>query len=164
MVSQRLARKEGHRRKFLCVVDDTPECDRAVAYAAIRAARSGGGLVMLYAIPPGDFQHWRGVEEMMRVDAHVEAETRLGDMAARAHEFAGVTAERIVKEGKPSEAINAMIEEDRDISILVLAAATGNDGPGPLVSSIAAKSNGGFSIPVTIVPGDMSDEDITAVT
>ena len=25
--------------------------------------------MLLYVIPPGDFQHWRGVEEMMRADA-----------------------------------------------------------------------------------------------
>ena len=77
MVSRRLAREEGHRRKFLCVIDDTPECDRALVYAATRARHTAGGLVLLYVIPPGDFQHWRGVEEMMRAEAMDEARQRL---------------------------------------------------------------------------------------
>ena len=77
MVSRRLAREEGHHRKFLCVIDDTPECDRAVVYAATRARHTAGGLVLLYVIPPGDFQHWRGVEEMMRAEAMDEARQRL---------------------------------------------------------------------------------------
>ena len=33
MVSKRLSREAGHRRKFLAIIDDTPECERAVAYA-----------------------------------------------------------------------------------------------------------------------------------
>ncbi|WP_237152742.1 universal stress protein [Oryzibacter oryziterrae] len=163
MVSKRLSREEGHRRKFLCVVDDTPECDRAVIYAASRAARSGGGLVMLYVIPPGDFQHWRGVEEMMRAEAMDKAEESLARRAERARAFAAIDPELVIREGKAPDAINAVIEEDRDISILVLAAGVGNEGPGPLVSAVAAKSGIGFAIPVTIVPGNLSDDDIVAV-
>ena len=34
MVSRRQSFEEGHRRKFLVVIDDTEECDRAVVYAA----------------------------------------------------------------------------------------------------------------------------------
>lgn len=163
MVSKRLAREEGHRRKFLCVVDGTPECDRAVLYAATRAARTGGVPVLLYVIPPGDFQHWRGVEEVMRAEAMDEAEEQLTRMAQRARAFAAIDSELVIREGKAAEAINQLIEDDRDLSILVLAAGVGGEGPGPLVSSIAAKS-GGFPIPVTIVPGDLSDDDIVAMT
>lgn len=162
MVSKRLAREEGHRRKFLAVVDDTPECDRAVVYAATRAARTGGVLVLLYVIEPGDFQHWRGVETIMRAEAMDEAEEALARSAESVRALAAIDPELVIKEGKPIEAISALIDEDRDIAILVLATGTGSDGPGPLVSSIAAKG-GGFPIPVTIVPGDLTDEDIAAV-
>ena len=56
-----------------------------------------------------------------------------------------------------------MIEDDEDIAILVLAAATGKEGPGPLVSSLI-KNAGEFPIPVAIVPGNLSDEDLDAVS
>lgn len=163
MVSKRLAREEGHRRKFLAVVDETPECDRAVVYAATRAARTDGVLVLLYVIQPGDFQHWLGVESIMRAEAMDEAEERLAEMAKRIRALAAIDPELVIKEGKPVEAINALIEEDRDIAILVLATGLGSEGPGPLVSSIASKSGAGFPIPVTLVPGSLSDEDIAAV-
>lgn len=163
MVSKRLAREEGHRRKFLAVVDDTPECDRALVYAASRAARTGGVLVLLYVIQPGDFQHWLGVENIMRAEAMDEAEDRLAKMAERVRALAAIDPELVIREGKPIEAIHALIEEDRDIAILVLAAAAGSDGPGPLVSSITGKAAAGFPIPVTLVPGSLADEDITAV-
>ena len=46
----------------------------------------------------------------------------------------------------------------------MLGAATDAKGPGPLVSSLAAgKSAGGFPIPITIVPGNLSLDDIKAL-
>ena len=81
-----------------------------------------------------------------------------------ARAIAGIEAERIVREGKTAEAVTALIDEDPDISILVLAAATGSDGPGPLIAAIAAHATGEFPIPVTIVPGHLDDEDIVALT
>ncbi len=163
MVSKRLSREAGHRRKFLVVIDETPECDRAIVYAASRAARTDGGLVLLYVIQPGDFQHWRGVESIMRAEAMDEAEERLAGAAARVRAFAAVDPELVIREGKPAESILALIEEDQDIAILVLATATGTEGPGPLVSSLAGKTATQFPIPVTLVPGNLSDEDIAAV-
>jgi nucleotide-binding universal stress UspA family protein len=163
MVSRRLAREAGHRRKFLVVVDDTPECDRAIVYAASRAARTDGGLVLLFVIQPGDFQHWRGVESIMRAEAMDDAEDHLAAAAARVRAFAAIDPDLVIREGKPAEAILALIEEDQDIAILVLAAGTGTEGPGPLVSLLAGKSGSAFPIPVTIVPGNLSDDDIVAV-
>jgi nucleotide-binding universal stress UspA family protein len=163
MFTKRLSREAGHRRKFLAVVDETAECDRAVFYAAARAARTDGGLVLLSVIQPGDFQHWRGVESIMRAEAMDEAEELLGAAAEKVRTFAAVDPELVIREGKPAEAIQSLIEEDQDIAILVLASAVGSEGPGPLVSSLAAKSATAFPIPVTIVPGDLSDEDILSV-
>lgn len=163
MVSKRLAREEGHRRKFLVVVDETPECDKAIVYAATRAARTDGVLVLLFVIQPGDFQHWLGVESIMRAEAMDAAEERLASAAEKVRALAAIDPELVIREGKPADALTALIEEDRDIAILVLATGTGSEGPGPLVAGIAAKPAGAYPIPVTLVPGDLSDEDIAAV-
>lgn len=163
MVSKRLSREAGHRRKFLCVIDETPECERAMAYAARRAERTGGTLVLLYIIEPGDFQHWLGVEQIMREESNSNALASLAGYAARARESAGIEAECVVREGTPVEEIHSLIEEDQDIAILVLAAGAAKEGPGPLVSSIAGK-NAAFPIPVTVVPQNLSDEDIDSLS
>ena len=47
--------------------------------------------------------------------------------------------------------------------MLVLAAATGKEGPGPLVASLA-KTAGEFPIPVGIVPGHLSDADLDTMS
>jgi nucleotide-binding universal stress UspA family protein len=162
MVSKRLSREAGHRRKFLAIIDDTPECERAVAYASRRAKSTNGVLVLLYVIEPGDFQHWLGVEKIMRAEAMETAQAALDGFAITAREQIGIEPELVVREGKPAEEIHKLIEEDQDIAILVLAAGAGKEGPGPLVASIAGKG-AAFPIPVTVVPQNLSDEDIESL-
>ncbi len=163
MVSTRLSRMEGHRRKFMAVIDDTPECGRAVHYAGMRAKNSNGGLVLLYVIADADFQQWLGVEGIMRAEARAEAEATLAKIAQTVRETIGIEPEMVIREGGATEQIYSLIEEDRDIAILVLAAGSAKDGPGPLVSSIAGKT-AAFPIPVTVIPDLLTDEEIDALS
>lgn len=159
MVSKRLSREAGHRRKFLAIIDDTPECERAVAYASRRAKSTSGVLVLLYVIEPGDFQHWLGVEKIMREEATAAANAALDAYAQKIRQDLGIEPELVVREGKPTEEIHKLIEDDQDIAIFVLGAGAGKEGPGPLVTSIAGKG-AAFPIPVTVVPQSLSDDDI----
>lgn len=162
MVSKRLSRETGHRRKFLAVIDDTPECERAVAYASRRAVTTGGVLVLLYVIEPEDTPLWLGVEKIMREEAQAAAEAALDTYATRVRQKLGLEPELAVREGTPASEIHKLIEEDQDIAILVLAAGSSKDGPGPLVASLATKGVA-FPIPVTVVPQNLSDEDIESL-
>ena len=38
-----------------------------------------------------------------------------------------------------------------------------NEGPGPLVSLIAGPSGNAYPIPVTVVPGNLTDEQVDAL-
>ncbi|WP_185984006.1 universal stress protein [Aureimonas mangrovi] len=163
MVSRRLGRREGGKRKFLAIIDDTPECGRAATYAAMRAAASGGGVVFLYVIAEGDFQHWLGVEKIMRAEAAEEADNRLARVADEMREKVGVEPELVVREGKVQEEIHKLIETDREIAILVLAASDSSEGPGPLVAAVAGRS-AAFPVPVTIVPATLTDEEIESLS
>lgn len=163
MVSKRLSREAGHRRKFLAIVDDTPECERAVAYASRRAKSTGGVLILLFVIEPGDFQHWLGVEKIMREEATATAKGALDAFATKVREQLGIEPELVVREGRPTEEIYGLIEDDQDIAILVLAAGGAKEGPGPLVASIAGK-NAAFPIPVTVVPQNLTDDEIDSLT
>ncbi|MBA8877523.1 MULTISPECIES: universal stress protein [Phyllobacterium] len=162
MVSRRLSREAGHRRKFLAVIDETPECERAVAYASRRAKTTNGVLVLLFVIDSADFQQFLGVEQIMRAEAEERAHSTLNKFAASVRETINIESELVVREGITSEQIQKLIEEDQDIAILVLAAGSGKDGPGPLVQALAGRES--FSIPVTVVPYNLSNEDIDAIT
>jgi nucleotide-binding universal stress UspA family protein len=153
----------GHRPKFLVVADETPECAAAVHFAARRAARIGGGLVMVAVIEPADFGAWLGVGDVIRAEAEEEASKLLERHAASARALAGVHPEKIVRCGARAAEIVSLIEEDEDISYLVLAAGVDSDGPGPLVASVAS-SAGAFPVPVVIVPGGLGEAEIEAMS
>lgn len=164
MSRRRQSHEPGHRRKFLVLADDTPECDRALYYAARRAARTGGAVVLLAVLQLEEApSQWLGVADLMRAEATDKAEARLDLLSARAEGIAGVPTERVVREGVVAEQILAVIEEDEDIAILVLAAGTGKEGPGPLIASLAKGLWPSLPVPVTLVPGALSDSEIDAL-
>ena len=164
MSTQRRSYETGHKPKCLVVVDDTAEWDRAVYYACRWAIRAGGAVVMLRVSEIEDQnQQWLGVAEVMRAEAQEEANAALDRAAGRANGIAAITPERVIREGDPTGQILDVIDKDVDITMLVLAANPGPEGPGPIITMMAG-AVGSFPIPVTIVPGDLSDEDIDALS
>jgi nucleotide-binding universal stress UspA family protein len=150
-------------RKFMVVVDQTPECMSALRFAARRAARTGGGVTMLYVIPPEEFQQWFGVAEAMDRDKRDEAEARLTQLAGEVHALAGVMPEFAIRQGDTVEQVLAHIGEHDDIAVLVLGAGEG-EGPGPLVSALVGKRGGRMPVPVTVVPGGIAAEKLDAIS
>ena len=152
-----------NRRKFLAIVDDTPESRVALRYAARRAQHTNGIVTLLYVVAPADFQQWAGVERVMREEAHQEAERQLHEAATLVNEILGAMPELVIREGRAADEIRALLKEDRAISILVLAAGMSNEGPGPLVTLIAGPGGNAYPIPVTVVPGNLTDEQIDSI-
>lgn len=163
-LKRRRAYEAGHRAKFLVVVDDTPEADRALYFAARRAARTGVGLTLLCVMSAADFQAPLGVGDAMKAEAEEEAGKMLDQAAQRARTIAGIDPERVVRTGAKVDEVIRLIEEDEDVALLVLAAGTSTEGPGPLVSMLAGTAGATFPVPIAIVPGHLADEDIDAVT
>ena len=151
------------QRKFLVVVDGTPEAHAALRFAARRAHGTGGKVALLLVLEPGGFEHWLGVESLMREDARSEAERVLAECSAMVEMLGGEKPKTHIREGKLSEEINRLTDEDRTISTLVLASGVSANGPGPLVSALGTGKSD-FHVPVTVVPGDLSDDEIDALT
>ncbi|PSC04814.1 universal stress protein UspA [Alsobacter soli] len=162
-VKPRRSYEAGHRPKFLVIVDETEECDRAVYFAARRAGRVGAELALLAVISPPEFQHWLGVGTVMEAEAGEEAQRRLDVASACARDLTGADPQLVIRTGAKAEQVLAVIEEDEDIALLVLAAGSGPDGPGPLVAGLAGKGAASFPVPIAIVPGGLSDRDIDAL-
>lgn len=151
-------------RIFLVVVDTTEEMRNALRFAGRRAQHTGGRVALLFVIEPADFQHWMAVEEKMREERREEAERVLQDHAAEINALTGTRPVLYVREGTPGEEIPKLIDEEPGIAVLVLGAGTDKKGPGPLVSSIAGSMSGIFPIPITVVPGNLTDDQIDALT
>ncbi|MCT4557801.1 MAG: universal stress protein [Pelagimonas sp.] len=150
-------------RKFLVVLDDSRECLNAMRFAAMRAAKSGGGVAILSVIPPDEFNHWIGVGEVMREEARERIHAHFEVFAKWMRDRQNVDPELIIREGDPAPEILAQVKEDPEIGVLVLGASVDKKGPGPLVTQMS-RNSGALSVPVTIVPGDLSKERLEAIT
>lgn len=152
------------QRVFLVVVDESPELRVALHYACLRAKKSGGRVALLYVMEPSDGQQWIAVEDIMRQEKRELAEKTLGDLSAEVVTWSGAVPVIYLREGIVRDELLKLIEEEPSISILVLAAAAGSDGPGPLISHLASKVVGRLRVPLTIVPGVLGDEQLAAIT
>jgi len=151
-------------RVFLVVVDETEEMNVALRFACLRARRTGGRVALLYVIEPAEFQHWMAVEDLMREEARSEGEQLLQRLAAQVNELVGTIPVLYVREGKVRDELFTLLDEEPRISILVLGANTGARGPGPLVSALTGKMIGKLRVPITVVPGNLSDDEIDHVS
>ena len=150
-------------RKFLVVLDDTRECLNAMRFAALRAAKTQGGVQILSIIPPEEYQHWMGVADLMRAEVRERIEAHFEVFAKWMRDRHGVNPELVIREGDPEAEILAQVREDPQVGVLVLGANHEKSGPGPLVTALT-RSAGTLPVPITIVPGAMSKERLESIT
>ena len=150
-------------RKFLVVLDDSKECLNAIRFAAMRAAKSGGGVEVISIIPPEEFNHWIGVADLMRAEAKERIEVHFEVFAKWMRDKQGIDPSLVIREGEVVPEILAQISDDSEIGVLVLGASTDKKGPGPIVTQLS-KNAGSLPIPITVVPGDLSKERLEAIT
>ena len=150
-------------RVFLVVIDETPELKVALRYACRRAFRSNGRVAMVHVMEPTGFGDWMGVNELMKEEARQQAEATMQKMATEVNKLSGKMPMLYFREGDRRDELLNLIQEEPGISILVLAASTGPKGPGPLVSALTGKYVSKMRVPVTIVPGNLTPEDIENV-
>ncbi|QFT64174.1 Nucleotide-binding universal stress protein, UspA family [Roseivivax halotolerans] len=150
-------------RKFLVVLDDSRECLNAMRFAAMRAAKTGGGVTILSVIRPEEFSHWVGVGDIMREEARERIEAHYEVFAKWMRDRQGVNPELVIREGEPVPQIIEQVKDDPEIGVLVLGAGAEKGGPGPLVTQLT-KNAGSLPVPITIVPGELSKEELEGIT
>jgi len=150
-------------RVFLVVVDDSKEMRAALRYACGRARATNGRVALLRVIEPAEFQHFATIGNLMKEEARQDAEDLLRRLAGEVNEVSGQVPVFYVRDGNPRDELIALIDEEPAISILVLAADPGPRGPGPLVTALTGRYVGKLRVPLTIVPGGLTDDQIAAV-
>ncbi len=152
------------KRIFLVVVDESEEMQHALRFACRRAKNTDGRVALLHVIEPSDFQHWMAVGDLMREEARTEAEQLLQKLAAGVHEMAGSMPVLYVREGDCRDELFKLLDEEPQVSILVLGAKTGSGGPGPLVAALTGKFLGKLRVPITLVPDNLDNETIDSIS
>jgi nucleotide-binding universal stress UspA family protein len=150
-------------RKFLVLLDDSRECLNAMRFAAMRAATTGGGVVIVSVIPPEDIQHGFGVADVMRAEARERIEAHFEVFAKWMRSRPKVEPELIIREGDPAEQLLAVIEEDGEIGIVVLGLSGENGAQNPVLNRML-RDAGSLPCPITIVPGNLSKERLETIT
>lgn len=161
--------ESSQERVFLVVVDNSPELGVAILYACRRAAHTGGRVALLYVIEPdehgaADIGNWMGVGDVMRQEAREEAEITLSIVSERVKSCSGKMPAYFIREGGRAEQLLKLVDEERSISVLVLAASAKSEGPGPLITHLTSKHAGKLRVPVTIVPGSLTRDELEAIT
>ena len=146
-------------RTYLVVVDETPEAEIALRFAARRAAKTGGAVQILALIPPAEFVQWGGVQATIEEEARMRAEALVAGAAGALVEEAGVRPSIMVRQGEAVPTVRAVLAENPDVAALVLGAAA-NGAPGPLVAHFAGADAGALPCPVMIIPGSLSREAV----
>jgi nucleotide-binding universal stress UspA family protein len=150
-------------RTYLVVIDDSNEATQALRFAARRASRTGGHVMVLAIVPPSDFLAFGGAQATIEAEAREHAEELVAAGADAVASEGGISPTIMVKTGQPVEVVHKLLEERPEISALVLgAAATGL--PGPLVAHFTGADCGTLPCPVMIIPGGLNAEQLAALS
>ncbi|MEY2928160.1 MAG: hypothetical protein RL367_2637 [Pseudomonadota bacterium] len=144
-------------RTYLVVVDQTPEAEIALRFAARRAIKTGGAVEILAIVPKNDFVAWGGVQATIAGEALEHAEETVARALDMLGEEGQISPNITVKQGDPIAAIRETLADNPDIGALVLGAAAAGS-PGPLVIHFAGADSGTLPCPVMVIPGSLTRE------
>ena len=164
MVSRKKTSTTEKRRVFMVVVDNSEELHQALYFACMRAKSINGRVALMHCITPAEFQHWIGVGEIMENEAREEAEQLLKEQSELVHDLTGEYPTVHLREGSSPQQVIELINEEPDISVLVLGANTQGENVGPLVSYLTSRGMAQCRVPITVVPGNLSDEELDNLT
>ena len=144
-------------RTYLSVIDEHHEARVALRFAARRAAKTGGAVLILALVPPAEFVQWEGVQAAMEEEERLRVEAMVAQAAGTLFEETGLTPDIVIRHDEPIAAVRALLKERADVAALVLGAAAGA-APGPLVAYFSGTAAGHLPCPVMIIPGSLTDE------
>ena len=153
--------------KFILVIaDDSKEMDVALRYACARSKKTNRKIMIATFIEPLDVLTTQGVTEIMQNEAREDAEKRLKHASSFVKESTGELPVLQVREGEAIQELKKLIEEEKNINVLVLGAKVDDKekDPGPIISSLVSKELSNIRVPIMIVPGNFSSEHIALIT
>ena len=153
--------------KFILVIaDGSKEMNVALQYACARSKKTNRKIMVATFVEPLDVLTTQGVSEIIKNEAREEAEKRLKKASSIVKASTGTMPVLHIREGEIIQELKALIEEEKSINVLVLAANVDekDKNPGPIISLLVNKEFSNFRIPVMIVPGNFSKEHISLIT
>ena len=154
------------KRYILVIADKTEEMNIALEYACARSKKTGRKIIIATFIEPLDVLTTKGVTEIMKEEAREEAEKILKKAATFVKDRTGELPALSIREGETITELKKLIDEEKTINVLVLAASTdsNNKNPGPIITSLVSNEITNLRVPIMIVPGNFSVDYIAQIT
>lgn len=146
-------------RTYLVVIDESPESEIALRFAARRAVKTGGNVEILALTAAQEFVQWGGVMATIEEENRQRVEALVTRAAGTLFTESGIKPSITVREGDGAKVVREMIAANGEIAALVLGAAASGP-PGPLVTHFTGADAGTLSVPVMIIPGSL---DVAAI-
>lgn len=153
-----------HPARYLVCVDRRPESKVALRLACLKAKMRACAVDMLHVLPQVDFQSLGSVEERMREEQQQEGNELLQSLAAEAATLYGVAPHALLREGPTGDEILAAVTTDPHINVLVIGIAQQTtSGRGKLASWLAGQLGSKLFIPILMVPGNLTDQQLESL-
>lgn len=153
------------KSKLLICVNDTEYSRVALRFCCNKAKNAGYPVEILHVIESMEYQNFLSMADVMRDEKHQEAEELLKRFSEEAYESFGITPSLMLKEGLVGEQIIAAVEEDHGINMLLVGTSPDNTASrGKLIPWLASQLGKSLQIPMLIVPGNLTDQQINELT
>ncbi len=151
--------------KFLVCIDEKDHTRVALQFACIKAKKTGANLALIYVIDPVDFNTFFSVADSWRKEHWDKAEKLVLQLCEEVHKHSGIIPSIVFREGVITQEIVEVADEDNDINMLILGAAPdGSTNKNRILPTITASIGDKLHIPVLIVPGNLTDQQIEELT
>jgi|GEM_PF-859365 len=152
-------------RKVLVLVNNHLSTRAAVSWAAHWAMRTGDEIVLLHVIEPDALLNIGMIQDVVRAEAWQAAERLLGTFSGLAERLTGHPPVHLIREGPLKETVRAVVKEQEEhLSMLVLAASHREKGPAPLIGYLASRMGSRVRVPLVLVPGSLTLEQIDEIS
>ena len=128
-------------RYILVIADGSKEMEVALQYACARSKKTNRKIIIATFIEPMDVLTTQGVTEIMQNEAREEAEKKLKFASSIVKQSTGITPVLHLREGEIISELKSLIEEEKNINVLVLAASIDEkeNNPGPIINILLTK-------------------------
>ncbi len=145
---------------FIVCANRSEEARIALRLAYSKAYKNRGRVTILHVMQPPDFQGLHAVADRMYNEQRAEAETLMQELAEETYTNSGIMPGLLIEEGNIGDQIIKTAMEDPDASLLVVGVAEDNTRRGKLVTWLAEELGKDLLIPLMLVPGNLTEQQL----
>lgn len=148
-------------RTYVVCVSNNEASKVAVKMACIKAKNHGGQVKVVHVIPPTDGQTLFMVADRLKGELRAESEAYIQAMCEEAFSLTGLMPAVDIRDGDVGEQILKAVKEDENTILMVLGMDKGAHGD--LIEWLSEQMGRKLLIPMMIVPGNLTDEQIRGI-